>query len=235
MVLLPQRFLEWNYYPRRRLVKNMLVGGAERPEKVFLEFTRHNPALITGAYVDGRVVVNGKIVGCGYVLREEYLDEAIEAFQEHLERSDRMYEESGGEKRRLSRLYEEHAKRGAELLLRYIYLPRERAPEVVDFEKLATVELAKRVPWSAKHTWRIVQLNRSASLLFFQPPSISFEVKGHLTVHVDDKYHRFVTLVHDAYHYTPPEERGDRPVYILHVEEVFDKSATRSGFGRKIA
>lgn len=235
MVLLPSQFLEWNYFPRRRLLENMLTGKMDDPEKFFLEFTRHNPALITGAYVDGRVIVNGKIVGCGYVLKEEYLDEAIEAFREHIDKSDRLYEKVKGDKKALRELYEEHAKRGAELLLKYIYLPRDCAHKVVDFEKLATVELAKRIPWSAKHTWKIVQLNMSASLLFFQPPAISFEIKGHLTIHVDDRYHCFVTLVHDAYHYTPPEHRSDRPVYILHVEEVFDKSATNSGFGRKIA
>jgi len=84
-------------------------------------------------------------------------------------------------------------------------------------------------------TWSIVQSSRAASLLFFQPPSVSFEVKGRLTVHMDDAVHKLVTLIHDAYHYTPPEHRSDRPVYVLHVEQVYDKSPTPSGFGRRLA
>lgn len=235
MVRLPNKFLEWNYYPRRRLVEKMLSGEQTRPEKFFLEFTRHNPALITAAVIDGRLVVNGKIVGCGYVLKREFLGEAIRVFRQHIRESDEEYEKVAGDREALMRLYEKHAKRGAQLLLKHIYLPRGEADKYLDFEKLATVELAKRIPWSAKQTWRIVQHSNIASLLFFQPPSVSFEVKGRLTIHLDDDYHEFVTLVHDAYHYTPPSGRSDRPVYIIHVEEVFDKSPTRSGFGRKIA
>jgi len=44
-----------------------------------------------------------------------------------------------------------------------------------------------------------------------------------------------VNLVHDAFHYTPPERRSLRPAYIFNVEEVYDNSATPGGFGRKLA
>ncbi len=230
MVRLPDRFLEWNYYPRRRLIQEMLVGGARvSPERLALEFTRHNPVLVTAAPLGGGIRVNGKVVGCGYVPRRERIAEAVRAFEEHIRASDEAYEEARGDREALRKLYVEHAERGARLMLRHIYLPRGEAEGRVDFEKLATVELAM------KETWRLVQLNRTASLVFFQPPTVSFEVKGRLTVHVGDEYHRVVTLIHDAYHYTPPERRGERPVYILHVEEVYDKSATPSGFGKRIA
>ncbi len=230
MVVLPRRFLEWNYYPRRRLIEEMLTGEARvSPEKLALEFTRHNPVLVTAAPLDGGIRVNGKVVGCGYVVKPGYIGETVKAFEEHIAASDEAYEAARGDREALRRLYMEHAARGARLMLRYIYLPRGEAEERVDFEKLATVELAM------KETWRIVQKSRAASLVFFQPPTVSFEVKGTLTVHVGDEYHRLVTLIHDAYHYTPPEHRGERPVYILHVEEVYDKSATPTGFGRRIA
>jgi len=230
LVRLPEKFLEWNYYPRRRLIEEMLAGPSHAsPEKLALEFTRHNPVLVTAAQMGGGIRVNGKVVGCGYVLRREYMAEAVKAFSDHIAESDEAYEEARGDRAALRRLYAEHAARGARLMLRYVYLPRGEAEERVDFEKLATVELAM------KETWRIVQRSRAASLVFFQPPVVSFEVKGRLSVHLGDEYHRLVTLIHDAYHYTPPEHRGERPVYILHVEEVYDKSATASGFGRRIA
>jgi len=236
MVRLSDMFLEWNYYPRRRLIEEMLVGGKGSPEKLFLEFTRHNPVLCTAAVgEDGTIEVNGKVVGCGYVVKREVMSEVIKVFGEHLKTTDELYEEARGDKDKLREVYSEHSKRGAKLLLKYIYLPKGEAEGVVDFEKLATVELAKRIPWSSKHTWRIVQRSRRACLVFYQPPTISFEVRGEISIHLDDDYHRLVTLVHDAYHYTPPEHRSDRPVYILHVLEVYDNSASRSGFGRRLA
>ncbi len=234
MTRLPTRFLEWNYYPRRELVRRLLLREGGRPEEIFLQFMRHNPVLITGAILDGRVRVNGKVVGCGYVVKEELLNEVSGVFRNHIARSDEEYEGARDREAR-KRVYEEHARRGSHLLLKYIYLPKGEADRLIDFEVLATVELAKSVPWSTKETWRLVQLNRRASLVFFQPPVTSFEVKGEISVHIDDPYHEFVTLVHDAYHYTPKEERSDRPVYLLHVEEVYDKSATSNGFGRRIA
>jgi len=230
MVALPPRFLEWNYYPRRRLIEEMLTGEARvSPEKLALEFTRHNPVLVTAAPVEGGLRVNGKVVGCGYVVKPGYIGETVKAFEEHIAVSDEAYEAARGDREALRRLYMEHASRGARLLLRHIYLPRGEAEERVDFEKLATVELAM------KETWRLVQRSRAASLVFFQPPTVSFEVKGEISVHVGDDYHRLVTLIHDAYHYTPPERRGGRPVYLLHVGEVYDKSVTPGGFGRRIA
>jgi len=41
--------------------------------------------------------------------------------------------------------------------------------------------------------------------------------------------------VHDTYHYVPPEKRAGRPAYIFSVEEVYDNSATREVFGRRLA
>jgi len=236
VVRLPDRFLKWNYYGRRRLIERLLREDPTDPTKLFLEFTRHTPVLCTAApRSDGTVELNGKVVGVGYVLKREKMGSAIKALRDHLRATDEEYEAARGDREKLRRLYEEHSRRGLELLLRYLYLPPDEAEKAVDFEKLATVELAKRLPWSSKHTWRIVQRSKAACLVFFQPPSTSFEVRGTLSVHVDDEYHEFVTLAHDAYHYTPPEHRTDRPVYVIHVTEVYDNSPTRGGFGTRLA
>ena len=236
MVKLPEKFLRWNYYPRRRLVQQMLEGKTGDPNKFFLEFTRHNPVLCTAATrPEGGIEVNGKVVGVGYVLKRQVISEALKEFREHMKTSDEVYERVKGDEAALERLYEEHSSRGLKLMLKYVYKPEGEAEGYVDFEKLATVELAKRLPWSSKHTWRIVQRSRTACLVFFQPPMTSFEVRGFIDVHLEGDLYELVTLIHDAYHYTPPAHRSDRPVYILNVTEVYDNSPTRSGFGTRIA
>ena len=236
MVNLPEVFLKWNYYPRQRLVKNILEDEVEESPRFYLEFTRHNPALCTASVGEnGKIKVNGKIVGVGYVVKKQYLKEKINILEDHMKKSDEKYRNIYNEEKLLKDLYEDHAKRGLMLLLKHIYLDHDQAETIMDFEKFSTVELAAGLSYSSKHTWNIVQKNKTACILFFQPPTTSFELKGWISIHLDDEYHRFVTLVHDAYHYTPPDKRGFRPVYIFHIEEVYDNSPTPNGFGRRIA
>ncbi|RLE73367.1 MAG: hypothetical protein DRJ37_00375 [Thermoprotei archaeon] len=235
MAILPEEFLNWNYYARRRLLEKVLKSEIRGGPEFFLEFTRHNPVLCTAAVDEhGVVEVNGKVVGVGYVVKEEYLKEHTRIFEKHLKETGERYEEVKHDETALKQLYREHAERGLNLLLKYIYLEPGKTVEVMDFEKLSSIELAKRLPHSSKHTWNLLQRNRNACLVFFQPPSISYEIKVRVSIHLDDLYHCFVTLIHDAYHYTPPQHREDRPVYIFHVLEVYDNSPTASGFGRRI-
>jgi len=106
----------------------------------------------------------------------------------------------------------------------------------VDFGKMSTIELALSRPHSSKHTWQIVQHNLSACLLFYQPPSISFEVRGKIEIHENDSYSTFVNLVHDSFHYTRSKEtRKNRPVYIVTVDEVYDNGPSPTQFGKRIA
>ena len=228
MARLPEQFLEWNYYGRKRLLEKLLSGGMTR--EMALEFMRHTPVLVTAAEVDGRIEVNGKVVGSGYVASKDYLSEKIKIFREHIKESDEKYNSGVG----YDKIEEEHLLRGVKLLLEHIYLEKERADREIDFEVLATVELAKRSPHSSKHTWSLIQKNPRVSLVYYQPPALSYEIKGHASIHLDDKLHEFVTLVHDSFHYTPPLARSDRPVYIIHVEEVYDNSASPKGFGRRL-
>ncbi len=195
-----------------------------------LEFMRHTPVLVTAAEVNGRIEVNGKVVGCGYVASRDYLSEKIKVFRDHIQQSDEEYNSGAS----YDKVKEEHLLRGAKLLLEHIYLEGGRASREIDFEVLATIELAKRVPHSSRHTWSLIQRNPRVSLVFYQPPVLSYEIKGYATIHIDDQLHEFVTLVHDSFHYTPPQARSDRPVYIIHVEEVYDNSASSKGFGRRL-
>jgi len=228
MARLPEQFLEWNYYGRRRLLEKLLSEGMTR--EMALEFMRHTPVLVTAAEVNGRIEVNGKVVGCGYVASRDYLGEKIKVFRDHIQQSDEEYNSGAS----YDKVKEEHLLRGAKLLLEHIYLEGGRASREIDFEVLATIELAKRVPHSSRHTWSLIQRNPRVSLVFYQPPVLSYEIKGYATIHMEDQLHEFVTLVHDSFHYTPPQARSDRPVYIIHVEEVYDNSASSKGFGRRL-
>jgi len=235
MTKLPKEFLKWNYYSRRKLLEELLEGEISAGPKLFLEFTRHTPILCTAAVNNqGEIEVNGKVVGVGYVLKREYLNDAIREFKKHVSASDEVYRKVKNDPTQVRSLREKHAMKGVKLLLKYIYLEELEAEKRVDFEKLTTIEMAKRLPNSSKHTWNILQRSRKACLVFYQPPAISYELRGYITIHTNDEYHEFVNLVHDAYHYTPPEKRSDRPVYLFHVDEVYDNSATQAGFGRKI-
>lgn len=234
---LPESFLRWNYFPRRESAKAFLKNKhAVNMNLFFLDSTRHTPALCT-AFLreDGTIYVNAKIVGVGYVLKEKFLSESLPLFQEHLEHGDKLFlkAKNESERRVVMRAYQKHAMR---LFLRFLYLEPEEAYKRVDFTKLSTIELAKNVSHSSKHTWNIVQKNKTACLLFYRPPSISFELHGWLEIHESGVYYDFVNTVHDAFHYASPEKRkANRPVYLFNVEEVYSNSPTSKGFGTRIA
>jgi hypothetical protein len=238
VVALPESFLRWNYYPRRKALLDLVNGRLmEDANRFFLESTRHNPALCTAFRKEnGEIVVNAKIVGAGYVAREGYMDSAIRALGEHLEYGDELFDknQAGNESDRNSREYQ---RTGASLLLEHLYFEDPKiADERVDFGKMSTIELALSKPHSSKHTWQIVQHNLSACLLFYQPPSISFEIRGEIEIHENDSYSEFVNLVHDSFHYTwMKETRRKRPVYLINVDEVYDNGPSPTAFGKKIA
>jgi hypothetical protein len=218
----------------RDLLEQKPVGDMSR---FFLESVRHNPALCTACVGEGgEVFVNAKIVGVGYVVKEKHLGRAVEAFGRHVEHGDALFGSAVNEVQK-DRAAKEYQKEAASSFLEHLYFENVReAEERVDFCKMSTIELALSKAGSSKHTWRNVQQNAGACLLFYQPPSISFEVRGKVEIHENDLLHRFVNLVHDSFHYVHQKKREvRRPVYIFSVEEVFDNSASPSGFGTRIA
>jgi len=238
VVELPEQFLKWNYYSRRDNAKLFLEGKHEQDmHKFFLESTRHNPALCTSYQrEDGSIFVNAKIVGVGYVLKKERLSAGIEAFKQHLESGDKLFNEAGEDRTKQDEAMKKYQREAMFLLMEHLYLQKEEAQTFVDFTKLSTMELATTKPWSSKHTWNIVQKNRTVCLLFYQPPNISFELHGWLDIHSEGLYYEFVTAVHDLFHYVPLAKRQtERPVYIFNVEEVYDNSPTPNAYGTKIA
>jgi hypothetical protein len=137
----------------------------------------------------------------------------------------------------LERNSREYQRAGASLLLEHLYFEDPKiGEERVDFGKMSTIELALSKPNSSKHTWDVVQHSQNACLLFYQPPSISFEIRGKIEIHRDDSYSEFVNLVHDSFHYTQTKDaRRKRPIYIVNVDEVYDNSPSPAAFGKRIA
>jgi len=237
VVALPQQFLNWNYYPRKKMIDELLEGRTEQDMNAFfLESTRHNPALCTAhRRPDGSIYVNAKIVGIGYVLKESYLSETTEELLRHAESGDRLLAKAATNQEKTQAM-REYQKNGMQLLSKHIYLEPEEAQRRVDFTKMSTLELALDKSHSSKHTWNIVQENRTACLLFYRPPSVSFELHGFLDIHKDDPYYEFVNAIHNAFHYAPPERRKTKwPVYIFNIEEVYDNSPAAENFGKRIA
>ncbi|MCS7385864.1 MAG: hypothetical protein NDF55_03865 [archaeon GB-1867-005] len=147
MVKLPEEFLKWNYFSRRKLLEEILEGKIQAGPRFFIEFTKHNPILCTAAVNDqGEVEVNGKVVGIGYVLKREYMENALRDFEEHLKASDEIYRKAVESPSEVRAFRENHSRRGLKLLLKHIYLEEKEAMKRLDFEKLATIELAKRLP-----------------------------------------------------------------------------------------
>jgi len=203
---LPQSFLTWAYDGRKKLVQSIASGEKISREKIFLGFTRHSPAVIT----DGPAGLNGSIKGVGFIPKSGYINDILAQFIKHI---DSGYDES-------------YSQRGLDLLIKLIW--NDEARERLDFTRLVTLELAK------SHTWTNIQDNPRATLLFFEPPVISFELRCFVEIHTDDIIHEFVNAQHDVYHKPDIPAWGKRPAYLFKIEEIYDNSATQKGFGNRI-
>ena len=215
------RFFNWAYRTRGNTVKALAEDQKMAPEKIFLSFTSHDPVFIS----NGPAGLNGSVKGIGFIPKEEYLEEALAAYIEHIKTydpSDKTYSD-----------------RGLKLLMKWLY--SEEAEKTVDFSHIYSVEMA------FKHSWTNYQVNPEAMLLFYQPPMLSFEVRG--TMEIVGKHNepgsvspfelpliqQFINAQHDVYHAPNIERWVTRPAYKFKVEEIFDNSAGKNGFGTRIS
>ena len=214
------RFFNWAYRTRGNTVRALAEGEHMSPEKIFLSFTSHDPVFIS----NGPAGLNGSVKGIGFIPREEYLQEALAAYIEHIKTydpNDKTYSD-----------------RGLKLLMKWLY--SEEAEKTVDFSHIYSVEMA------FKHSWANYQANPEATLLFYQPPMLSFEVRGTMEI-VGQRnelgsispfelplVQQFINAQHDVYHAPNIERWVTRPAYKFKVEEIFDNSASKNGFGTQI-
>ena len=205
--MIPDAFLKWAYQGRAALIRRQAEGERVPPHEIFLGFTRHNPAVVSY----GPAGLNASIKGVGYIPRPEFVQETLDAYLEHIGRGWR----------------DGYSDEGLQLLVRLLY--GKGCQERIDFFRLGSLELAK------DHTWRNLRANPVVTLLFYQPPAVSFEVRGSAEIHEDGSiYHRLINAQHDVYHQPHPESWPKRPAYLFVIEEIFDNSASSEGFGRRI-
>lgn len=204
---LPERFLDWLYRERAQLIRRQAAGESLSRGELLLGFTRHSPAVVTC----GPAGLNASIKGIGFIPRPEYLEEVLAAYLAHIARG----------------WHPGYQREGLRLLFDLLYSPE--AAQRLDFMRLGTLELARG------HTYANLQADPRVTLLFFEPPTLSFEVRGRAEIHQEGSlYHRFLNAQHDVFHPPHPERWAERPAYVFTIEEIYDNSATDEGFGRQI-
>lgn len=205
--MIPQAFIQWAYQGRADLIHRQAEGERVPAHEIFLGFTRHNPAVVSV----GPAGLNASVKGVGFIPKAEYLQETLDAYLEHIGRGWR----------------EGYSEEGLRLLMRVLYGPG--CQSRIDFTRLGSLELAR------DHTWNNLRANPQVTLLFYQPPAISYEVRGRAEIHEEGStYHQLLNAQHDVYHEPHPERWAARPAYVFVIEQIFDNSASRDGFGRRI-
>jgi hypothetical protein len=203
---LPEKFQKWAYDERAQMVRKMASGESVQPDTLFLGFTRHNPTFIS----HGPRGLNGSIKGVGFLPKKEYLEETLEAYLRHIDRG----------------WHEGYSQEGLKLLVKYIWAPE--AKNRIDFSIMGSLEMA------FKHSWANFEACNDVTLLFFQPPRVSYEVRGKIEIHKEGIYQQFLNAQHDVYHKPNKEQWGSRPAYIIRFREIYDNSASGDGFGTRI-
>ena len=115
----------------------------------------------------------------------------------------------------------EDTKEALQFLIKRIYVE-----DKVDFTRLSTLEIAR------KHSWINFGQNPQASILFYTPPSKSYEVRAEVEIHEQGLYWEYVNLVHDVYHMVKEEKERDRkktPAYIFIITEIYNNSPEKMG------
>ncbi|MDE7083421.1 MAG: hypothetical protein K2O89_06955 [Clostridia bacterium] len=208
-----QKFFDWAFGTRAKNVIALEKGERTTPEKIFLSFCSHEPAFVSY----GPAGLNASVKGVGFLPKDEYLEEILAEYKKHISTfalGDKTY-----------------SQRGLQLLIKYMY--GEDAHDKIDFTKLGSLEMAKR------QSWTNYQVNPEAALIFHQPPAISYKLKGKVEIYDEEIsgkreiYQQFINAQHDVYH--NPDPSGILyPAYIFRIEEIYDNSATKDGFGQRL-
>ncbi len=199
--MMPTDFWNWAYTQRAMFLESIIDGHYPNESDLYIQFTRHTPVMIT----DGPAGLNGSVKGCGFVPVLEKLEYIVSRFKEHIAKS--------GDK-----------KAGMLLLKEFIYSAE--ASKNIDRTKLVTLELAYN------HTYtNVKEKNFSCTLLYYQPPSTSYEVRGIVSIVDEGLYREYANSIHDLYH-TRPEGSKQHLTYLFNVLEVFDNSVGK--FGKKL-
>ncbi|NJE10715.1 hypothetical protein [Thermococcus sp. MAR1] len=149
----------------------------------------------------GPAGTNGSIKGVGFIHREELLAETIEKMKEELRRP-------------------YNPLNAGRFLLEEIYVK-----ERIDFTKLVSLELAR------KHTWKnLTEGRKEATVLFFTPPSTSYEVRCDVEIHEDGPVWEYANALHDIFHRPKkPRDWSRTPAYLFKIREIYDNGEDKMG------
>jgi len=209
-----EAFFNWAFRSRAQTVIKLHEGEDMSREKVFLSFCSHNPAFIS----HGPGGLNGSIKGVGFLPKPEHLEETLDAYMQHIQ----SYEGDD----------QAYSKRGLALLVEQLYRPE--VQERIDFTRLGTLEMAK------KHSWDNYRVHPEATLIYYQPPMISYELRGTIEIYDETEsgkrelYQQFINAQHDVYHRPDVNRWLKYPAYVFRIEEVWDNCASKDGFGTQM-
>lgn len=219
MARLSDDFLSHFYYGLRTDYLERIKGEKKPLFEVFLGLTRNNPVVVT---CDNQFTPNGAVKSVGFHLKDEFIDEALSAYDEFLDwRWNKIKETMGSEYEGEGWLYSPHPDfivDGLKHALQYIYLPREEAENRIEFEKLGTLEGFN------KKTWANIQQNKKVAIVYYYPPGIHFQVNCRVEIQKSGPLREFINKAACLAHGDNPAKWPKRTAYIFHVEEVIDKS-----------
>jgi len=219
MTRLSDDFLSYFYYGIREDYLERIKGEKAPLSEVFLGLTRNNPAVLT-ADKDGKP--NGSIKSVGFIIRDNFLEEAIQDYDQFLAwRFEQIREKMGKDYQGAGFLYSPHPDfivPGLKQSLKHQYLPREEAEKKIDFEKLGTLE------GFFKKTWENVRENKKVAIVYYYPPGTHFQVNCTVEIQKSGLVREFINRSACVAHGENPAKWGKRPAYIFHVEGVIDKS-----------
>ncbi len=225
MAKLTEDFLNHFYHALRSdYLERTKAEGSPPLAEVFLGLTRNNPALLT---CDKAMQPNGSIKSVGFILKEEFIDEMIAAYDQFLNwRWGKVKGSEGPGYEGKGWVYSpnlEFIRPGLELALKHIYLEEEEAEKRLDFSKLGTLEGFQT------RSWKNLQENKKAALIYYYPPGISFQVNCTVEIQESGKIREMINRAACLAHGENPEKWPKRTAYIFHVDEVIDKSVYPSG------
>jgi hypothetical protein len=97
----------------------------------------------------------------------------------------------------------------------------------LDFMRLGGLEMG------FNHSWKNIRANGKATLLYYTPPTISYEVRCDVKIHERGLLYEYLNILHDLFHYVDAG-KSSYPAYEFIIKEIYDQSATKEGFGKLI-
>lgn len=199
----PNTFLDWAYTKRCELLEKIRDNSFKDESELFIGFTRHTPVMIT----NGSAGLNGSVKGFGFVPKPEFIDAATQRLVEMI---------------KMGKSASQHDRINALIDVMY----SDNAVKTIDFTKLISLELAR------KHTYENVKDSTvPCALVYYEPPMISFEVRGNVHLETSGKYVTFANVMHDIYHAESTDIKSI-PAYVVEIENIFDNSVR--SFGKEV-